>query len=94
MLTAWGARGLDIPPQQFGTIRLIGSVQLLAAFGKKKREVEGNGLSSYHIFGRLLLSSHTVFFERLTSMGNDVFLRSTLQNTLTSSPHHASTSLR
>jgi hypothetical protein len=56
MLVGRGARDLDIPPQQFGTMRLIGSVQLLAVIGEKKekREVEGNGLSSYHILGRLL----------------------------------------
>ena len=66
MLTGRGARDLDIPPQQFGTIRLIGSVQLLAAIGKKKREVEGNGLSSYHVLSRLLLSRILcMFFERL-----------------------------
>src|SRR5271168_4349694 len=67
MLTGRGARDLNIPPQQFGTICLIGSVQLLAAIGKKKKkpEVEGNGLSSYHILGRLLLSRVLcMFFEK------------------------------
>src|SRR3954452_13661706 len=55
MLVGREARDLDIPPQQVGRMRLIGSVQLLAVIGekkrkkkkkkkKKKREVEGNGL--------------------------------------------------
>lgn len=37
-LVCRGARDLDIPPQQFGTMRLIGSVQLLVATGEKKRK--------------------------------------------------------
>jgi hypothetical protein len=96
MLTGRGARDLDSPPQQFGTISLIGNVQLSAAIGKKKREVEGNDLWSYHILSQLPLSRIlcVYFFER-APLGRliDVFLRSTLPKYSNTSPH-GSTRLR
>ena len=57
-LVGRGARDLDIPPQQFGTMCLIGSVQPLAAFGEKKRKrgVEGNGL--WRLYPGSTASSH------------------------------------